>query len=101
MKIKIAQKQLIIANIVLYIASVIFLEYSKMFRMNQELHWIYSLGHKWYLLVALPCCFWGSIILGLYSVWKVKENKTFHFLFSISPLLLFSTLIYITSYICI
>ncbi len=89
MSIRITQKQLISASIILFVFSVIFLEYSKMFRMNKELHWIYSSGHNWWLFIAMPVAFWGSIILGGYSLGKVKNNKISYFLFSLLPLILF------------
>lgn len=60
-----------------------------MFRMNEKLHWIYSWGHNWWFIVALPCLFWGSIILGGYSLWKVNKNKLLYLLFSILPLNIF------------
>lgn len=95
MNILITQKKLIIANIILFVLSVIFLEYSKMFRLNLELHWVYSFGHNWWFMVALPSAFWGSLILGGYSLLRIKKNKIFYFIFSIIPLLLFLVFIYI------
>lgn len=96
MSIKITLNQLIIANIILFLISFIFLEYSKMFRMSQEKHWIYSLGHNWWLLSALPLTFGSSIILGWYILWKLKGNKILYFLGSITPIILF--LIFIILY---
>ncbi|AZA89226.1 hypothetical protein EG343_00560 [Chryseobacterium nakagawai] len=64
-----------------------------MFRMNKVFHWIYSWGHNWWLMVAFPCFFWGSLILGSYSLWKIKKNKFTYFLFSILPLIIFLTLL--------
>lgn len=90
MKIKISQKQLIIVHVALFAISFVFLEYSKMFRMNKDLHWIYSWGHTWWILGSLPCAFLGSLILGIYSLWK---NKLLYFLFSMTPLILFIILI--------
>lgn len=89
MNIRITQKQLITANIILFVMSVIFLEYSKMFRMNQKLHWIYSFGHDWWFIIALPFAFLGSLILGGYSLWKLNENKFLYFIFSMIPIILF------------
>jgi len=57
--------------------------------MNKELHWIYSFGHNWWFFVAMPVAFWGSLILGVYSLGKVKNNKVSYFLFSLLPLILF------------
>lgn len=93
MKIRISQNQLIIAHIALFAISFVFLEYSKIFRINKELHWIYSFGHSWWLMVVFPCLFIGSLILGIYSLWKVNENKFLYFLFSIFPLIIFLTLL--------
>lgn len=89
MNIKITQKQLIITNIVLFVASFAFLEYSKLFRMSLEKHWIYSYGHNWWFMVGIPSAFWGSLILGAYSLWKVRKHKILYFIFSLVPLILF------------
>ena len=86
---RINQKHLIIANIILFVMSFGLLEYSKMFRMNQELHWIYSFGHNWWFMIALPFAFWGSIILVVYSYFKRKDKKILYIFCSIIPLLLF------------
>lgn len=89
MNIKITQKQLIITNIILFVVSLVFLEYSKIFRISQEKHWIYSFGHNWWFIISIPFAFWGSFILGSYSLLKLKKNKFLYFIFSIIPLLLF------------
>jgi len=89
MNIKITQKQLIIANIIFFVVSAIFLEYSKLFRISQEKHWIYSFGHNWWFMIGIPSAFWGSLILGSYSLWKVKIDKFLYFTFSIIPFILF------------
>lgn len=94
MNIKITNKQIIITNLTFFVISLVFLEYSKIFRMNQQLHWIYSRGHNWWLMIALPTCFWGSVILGLYSLWKIEENKFLYFIFSILPLTILSILFF-------
>jgi len=93
MNIKITHKQLIIANIILFVLSVIFLEYSELFRMSKEKHWIYSSGHNWWFMIGIPFSFWGSIILGVYSLLKVKENKFLYISSSLIPLILFIILI--------
>lgn len=89
MNFKITQKQLIITNIILFVVSLVFLEYSKIFRISQEKHWIYSFGHNWWFIISIPFAFWGSLILGSYSLLKLKKNKFLYFIFSIIPLLLF------------
>ncbi|MFY1046215.1 hypothetical protein [Chryseobacterium sp. GP-SGM7] len=89
MNIRITQEQLVIANIILFVISVAILEYSKLFRMSQEKYWIYSWGHNWWFMVGIPLAFWGSLILGIYSLWKVKQNKILYFIFSLIPLILF------------
>lgn len=94
MKIEITQKQLISAHIILFVVSFVFLEYSKMFRMNQKLHWIYSWGHNWWIMLALPTAFWGSLILGGYTLWKVKKNKFLYLFLSFLPILLFLILFF-------
>ncbi len=88
MNIRITQKQLIIANIILFALSYLFLEYSKMFRMSREKHWIYSSGHSWWITIAVPLTFFGSLILGVYSLWKTKEHKFLYFISSLIPLIL-------------
>ncbi|MPS64519.1 MAG: hypothetical protein DI622_07435 [Chryseobacterium sp.] len=93
MNIRIIQKQLIIANIILFVLSLAILEYSKLFRMSLEKHWIYSYGHNWWFMIAGPSAFWGSLILGIYSLWKVKNYKFLYFLFSLVPLILFIIII--------
>lgn len=93
MNIRITQKQLIIANIILFALSLAILEYSKLFRMSLEKHWIYSYGHNWWFMIAVPSAFWGSLILGIYSLWKVKNYKFLYFLFSLVPLILFIIII--------
>ncbi len=89
MGIRITQKQLIIVNIILFVVSFALLEYSKLFRINIEKHWIYSFGHNWWFMVGMPSAFWGSLILGVYSLWKVKNHKILYFIFSLVPFILF------------
>lgn len=86
---------LIIANILLFVVSLGLLEYSKTYRMNQELHWIYSFGHNWWFMVALPSAFWGSTILAVYSYFKRQKEKLFYIFLSFIPLFLFLFLIFI------
>lgn len=88
MNIKIIQRQLIITNIILFVVSFLFLEYSKIFRMDLEKHWIYSSGHNWWFTVAIPSAFWGSLILGIYTLWKVRKHKFLYFIFSLVPLII-------------
>lgn len=89
MNFRIAQKQLIVANIILFVISIAILEYSKLFRMSIDRHWIYSYGHNWWFMIGIPSAFWGSLILGSYSLWKVKKNKFLYFIFSVIPFILF------------
>ena len=86
---KISQKILIITNIILFVVSFGLLEYSKMFRMSEKLHWIYSFGHNWWFIVALPFAFWGSLTLAFYSYFKKTEKKFLYIFFSIIPIILF------------
>ncbi|SHL77565.1 hypothetical protein SAMN05444360_104146 [Chryseobacterium carnipullorum] len=94
MNITITQKQLIIANTLQFVLGLLFMRFSNIFRMNKNLHWIYSFGHSWYLMSALPFFFWGSLILGGYTIWKVKTNKILYLFFSLFPLLLFLIIIF-------
>ena len=86
---KIKLKHFIVSHTLLFVLSFAFLEYSKLFRMSQDKHWIYSLGHNWWFTVGIPSAFFCSIILGIYSLWKVKKNKFLYFLLSFIPLTLF------------
>jgi hypothetical protein len=95
MNIRITLKELLTTHIILFVMSIIFLEYSKMFRMNLEKHWIYSLGHNWWFTVGFPCAFFGSLILGSYILWKVKKDKLPYFISSIIPFILLIIFIYI------
>lgn len=96
MKTRISLKKIIIGHIFLFVFGIIFLEYSKLFRLTNELHWVYSTGHLWYLLVTLPLCLYGSFILAIYSLLKMKENKFIYSIFSIIPLIIFLIMIYLT-----
>lgn len=89
MNIKAIHEKLITANIILFVASFLFLEYSKIFRMDTERHWVYSSGHNWWFMVAIPSVFWGSLILGTYSLWKVTKYKFLYFIFSMLPFIIF------------
>lgn len=89
MNLKIKQKQLITANIILFVVSFLLLEYSEMFRIDEEKHWIYSFSCNWWFMVAIPSAFWGSLILGIYSLWKVRKHKFLYFIFSMVPLIIF------------
>ncbi len=95
MRFKVTQKQLIIANIILFVLSFCFFEFSKLFRMNENKHWVYSWGHNWWFLVGIPSAFWGSLILGIFSLLEAKKNKFLNFIFSLIPLILFIILFYI------
>ncbi|WP_394660441.1 hypothetical protein [uncultured Chryseobacterium sp.] len=95
MSIKTTQEQLIIANIILFVVSFLFSEYSKMFRMDQEKHWIYSCGHNWWFMAAIPSAFWGSLVSGGYSLWKTRNYKFLYFIFSMVPLVIFILIVFI------
>jgi hypothetical protein len=82
-------KRLIIANIIFFILSFIFLEYSKVFRLSFDKHWIYSSGHNWWIMVALPSAFWGSLSLYFYSILKIKKRKFLYCILSLVPIFLF------------
>lgn len=87
-------RRLIIANIILFISSFIFLEYSKMFRLSLDKHWVYSSGHSWWLLFALPATFFGSLCLFVYSIINIKKRKFFYCIFSLMPIILFLMLFF-------
>lgn len=88
-KIKITPKQLIVANIFQFVVSIAFMRFSEIFRLNKDLHWIYTFGHCWYLMASLPCFFWGSLLLGGYTLLKIKTNKILYLFFTLFPLLFF------------
>lgn len=89
MNTRIIYKKLIIANIILFAFSVAFLEYSKLFRMSTDKHWIYSFGHNWWFMIGIPAAFFGSLILGILSLVDFEEHKFLYFTFSLVPLILF------------
>lgn len=89
MNARIIYKKLVIANIILFAFSVALLEYSKLFRMSSDKHWIYSFGHKWWFMIGIPTAFFGSLVLGILSLVDIKEHKLLYFTFSLIPLILF------------
>ncbi len=89
MNIKIKQKHLITGNFILFIISFAFLEYSELFRMSLNKHWIYSIGHNWWFMVGIPSAILVSLLLSIYSICKVKKYKFWYFIFSLFPLILF------------
>lgn len=95
--IKISQKQLIIANILQFVISFAFMRFSEIFRLDIDLHWIYTFGHCWYLIASLPLAFWGSLFLGGYTLWKIKTNKIQYLFLSLFPLLLFLIIIFLVN----
>jgi hypothetical protein len=96
MKGRISLKKIIIVHIFLFVFGIIFLEYSKLFRLNTEFHWVYSTGYLWYLLFTLPLCLCGSFILAIYILSRVKENKFLYFISSIVPAIILLTMMYLT-----
>lgn len=93
MNARITYKKLIIANIFMFAFSVAILEYSKLFRMSLDKHWIYSFGHNWWFMIGIPAAFLGSLILAILSLIDIKEYKFLYIIFSLIPLILFIILI--------
>lgn len=93
MNARIIYKKLVIANILLFAFSAAFLEYSKVFGMSMDKHWIYFFGHNWWFMIGIPAAFLGSLILGILSLVDIKEHKFLYFTFSLVPLILFVTFI--------
>lgn len=81
-------KRLIAANLFLFFASLAFLEYSKLFRMSLDRHWIYSYGHNWWFMIGIPAATLGSLILAILSSVDIKEHKLLYIAFSLVPLVL-------------
>lgn len=93
MNARITYKKLFIANVLLFAFSVAFLEYSKVFGMSMDKHWIYSFGHSWWFMIGIPAAFLGSSILGILNLVDIKECKFLYFTVSLVPLILFITFI--------
>ncbi len=82
-------KGLIIINIFLFILGFSFIEYSNIFRLNQEKHWIYSTAHSWYLFFAFPVSMIGSLGLSIITLIKIKRQKYVWLLLSLVPIIIF------------
>ncbi len=93
MNIKITQKQLIIANILLFVVSFVLVKFGNQFRLNQSLHWIYSYSNLFHLFIGFPFPMVGSIILAYYSLNKLKKEKFVYFFFSLLPVFIFLSII--------
>ncbi len=93
MNIKITQKQLIIANIFLFVVSFVLIKFGNQFRLNQSLHWIYSYSNLFHLFIGFPLPMIGSIILAYYSLNKLKKEKFVYFFFSLLPVFIFLSII--------
>ncbi|MDQ0475602.1 hypothetical protein QF004_000103 [Chryseobacterium sp. MDT2-18] len=89
MKLKITLKQIILANLLLFVISFAFLKLSDSFRLT--IHWIYSLANLWWLFFAFPCTMILSINNVINSVLKRNKNLKYSF-FSLLPILLFTSI---------
>ncbi|UQB69595.1 hypothetical protein [Epilithonimonas zeae] len=82
-------KRLIIINIFLFILSFSFMEYSNIFRINQEKHWVYSTAHSWYLFFAFPVSMIGSLVLSIITIIKILKQKYIWLFLSLVPIIIF------------
>ena len=82
-------KTLIIVNVFLFTLSFSFMEYSNIFRLNQEKHWIYSSAHNWYLLFAFPVSMFASVVLSIFTGLKIKKLKYIWLLLCLTPIIIF------------
>lgn len=82
-------KTLIIINIFLFILSFSFMEYSNIYRLNQEKHWIYSSAHNWYLLFAFPVSMFSSLALTIFTAIKIKKLKYIWLFLCLTPIIIF------------
>ncbi len=78
-----------IANIFLFVLSFSFMEYSNIFRINQEKHWVYSIAHNWYLLFAFPISMIGSLVLSIITFIKISKQKYIWPFLSLVPIIIF------------
>lgn len=78
-----------IANIFLFVLSFSFMEYSNIFRLNQEKHWIYSTAHIWYLIFAFPVSIIGSLVLSIITLIKIRKQKYIWLFLSLVPIIIF------------
>lgn len=99
MDIRITHKQLIIANIILFVISFVLVKIGDQFRLNQSLHWIYSYSHLFHLFIGFPISMTGSIILACYSLKKIKKEKFVYFFCSLLPIFIFSSIIIFNTFI--
>lgn len=82
-------KWIIVANIFLFVLSLSFMEYSNLFRLNQEKHWIYSTAHNWYLLFEFPVSMLVSLVLSIFTIIKIKKQKYIWLFLSLTPIIIF------------
>ncbi len=99
MKIRITLEQLIVSNIFLFVVSFFVMKFSDIFRLNYNLHWIYSFAHVWWLLFAWPFTMILSVINAIRSFIKINKKKYFWILISLLPILFFLILQYIYVYV--
>lgn len=64
------------------------MELSNYYRLNQQMHWVYSLAHNWYIFFALPISMLSSLILAITSYLKINDKYFWIFISSI-PIILF------------
>lgn len=98
MKIKISLKQLIIANILIFVISFLLMRFSDFYRLNQETHWIYQYAHLFYILFSFPVTMSLSIIFTFFSFKKLNK-KIKWIVLSIMPILIFIILPYLNNFI--
>ena len=82
-------KTLTFINFFLFILSFSFMEYSNVFRLNQEKHWIYSAAHNWYLFFAFPMSMFGSLVLCIFTIIKIRKQKYIWSFLSLMPIIIF------------
>lgn len=65
------------------------MEYSNIFRINQEKHWVYSTAHSWYLFFAFPVSMIGSLVLSIITIIKILKQKYIWLFLSLVPIIIF------------
>ncbi len=93
MGIKITQKQLIIINITLFVFSFAFVKFSNIFRMNNDLHWIYTIANLAHLIL-FPMTMVVATLLTFNSFYQNNE-KAFYLFLSLLPIISFLILLFI------
>lgn len=68
-------KRILIIAIILFLVSFLFMRVSEIFRMNEELKWIYKYSHLFYIFFVLPL----NLFIFIANPIIILQNKKFTF----------------------